>query len=108
MLEATNKPYVKQYEDKIIKVEKPNLDGKKGDPLTIMVDVTEKVIVNPIHKRYSNDGSNRSSRKNTIPRLQVNRKGTRLIVHKGKSVAKAFKPRIQIIGNKSILHYDIK
>ncbi len=102
MITATNTPYVKKYEDRTIKVPVQTKTGIEYD------ERTEKVVSNPIDKRYSNDGSNRRNRKSDTPRFQVNRKGTRMVIHKGQFGATAFKPRIQMIGTKAILHYDRK
>lgn len=72
-----NVPYVKQYEDRTLTVEKPNLNGKKGDPSTIIVEVTKKVLSNPIDKRYDSGIGLRGNHKQRPFR---NRKGTRLVV----------------------------
>lgn len=112
MLSATNTPYVKQFEDRTVQVEKKIFTkGKKGDGITNeLVDVVKPVLINPITKEnpYKNDGSNRRTRRVKKQRFQINRKGTRLVVHQSNRGAFAYKPRLQMIGDKTILHYDKK
>ena len=75
MSETHNVPYVKQYEDRTLLVEKPDPNGKKDE--TIMVEVTKKVLSNPIDKRYDSGIGLRGKWKLSPFH---NRKGTRLVV----------------------------